>query len=278
MRFTAQVIQNSSGQTVHPNVNATGELEPLDQDHGFFGYNITFENTENLSDVNFVSNNDYRFSDDITNFPSSVPSNFIYKETYNLTNTEPIYLRSFSFLNEPKVEGNSFSFRFNLSNTTNLNFENETNSFLVYKPWDNANEKEIVWSIVNKSNQFAINCPVKESVYTFLNTIEIKIPQKESTKRLRFLADSENSTFYSPSETEGNIQLEYEPDIHTLGRRASKNKGLSGGAIAAIILATIAAIVAVGIAIFFLNRRPANPPVKPVSELQLQNSSAKIQS
>ena len=63
-----------------------------------------------------------------------------------------------------------------------------------------------------------------------------------------------------------------------MGRRASKNKGLSGGAITAIILATIAAIVAVGIAIFFLNRRPVNPPVKPVSELQLQNSSAKIQS
>ena len=106
--------------------------------------------------------------------------------------------------------------------------------------------------------------------------MRIKVP--EIKRSLRFLDEEmTNRTLIPPADSNEIIDFQYNPDINTYGRRISKNKGLSAGAIAAIVLASIAAIVAVGIAIFFLNRMPTNPPVKPTSELQLQNSSAKIQ-
>ena len=105
-------------------------------------------------------------------------------------------------------------------------------------------------------------------------TLIIKIP-KVTSGRLRFLQSEENSTFYAPKTAEGDIQFEYNPEMNTFVRKASKKKGLSGGAIAAIVLATVAAVAAVGIAMFFLNRGPVNP-IKTSTEMNLPNSTTNI--
>ena len=278
MRYTARIYYENLGSLDNSSiVNATGEREIIDSENGFFSYNIIYDGTENSTITDLVSNNDYKFSDDKNNFPDSTPQNFKFKETYNLTNKDTISYGSLKFIGNPNIKSTSFSFDFNLSNITGLNLENKTDVYLGYSPMDGIKEKELNCSIAAKYNYFTIDCPVKESVYTYLNTIKMKISKIKTAGRLRFLQTYENSTFYAPSELDGNIMLDYEPDITTFGRRSSKNKGLSGGAIAAIVLATIAAIAAVGITIFFLNRKPNNPPVRPTSELQLQNSSAKIQ-
>ena len=59
-------------------------------------------------------------------------------------------------------------------------------------------------------------------------------------------------------------------------RRGTKKRGLSGGAITAIVLATIAAVAAVGITFLILNKsQPANP-VKNASDMNLQNSTTNL--
>ena len=183
-------------------------------------------------------------------------------------------------ISKPNYGSNSFFFNFNFPQNSEQSIEkfNKTKAYMTYIPLDKEVRDEIECSIENRTTTFVIDCNPKKDVYTFINTLKVNIPKGQSTKRLRFLASTENSTFYTPSDAEGTIEITYDPAINTFGRKASKNKGLSGGAIAAIVLASIAAIAAVGIAIFFLNRMPVNPPIKPTSELQLQNSSAKIQS
>ena len=51
-------------------------------------------------------------------------------------------------------------------------------------------------------------------------------------------------------------------------------KGLSGGAITAIVLSTVAVIAALGALIFFLNRK--EPQAKPEINKNFQDSSANI--
>ena len=102
----------------------------------------------------------------------------------------------------------------------------------------------------------------------------MKVPRIPS-RRLRFLDSRENKTFFTPTNATGDIQFEYNPEVNTFARKASKKKGLSGGAIAAIVLATVAAVAAVGIAMFFLNRGPVNP-IKTSTEMNLPNSTTNI--
>ena len=130
-------------------------------------------------------------------------------------------------------------------------------------------------SIENNTNIFTINCEPTKDVYTLLNSLIIKVPNVTTNRRLRFLQSSGNSTIRAPKTAQGDIQFDYNPEVNTFGRKSSKKKGLSGGAIAAIVLATIAAVVAVGVAIFFLNRGPINP-IKTSTEMNLPNSTTNI--
>ena len=179
-------------------------------------------------------------------------------------------------ISQPSYVGNSFSFNFKLSDSDSkdLNITQKQSSYLIYEPMDkpNSNEtKECECSIENKTNTYYIKCEPKENVYTLLKKISLKIPRIQTTRRLRFLASSGNSSIYAPEEQDGDIQYVYNPDFNSFSKRYSKEKGLSKGGIAAIVLATVAAVVAVGVAFFFLNRAPV-APIKNGSTLNIQNS------
>ena len=260
--------------------NATGTIlaDSTDIDNGIFKYRIVFPGTENISNIlGIYYSNDFQFSDDGVGFTREEIN--IVGDYINLTNTDELekpVLINFSEGN-PTVDEKSFSFQFRLnSKNSNINITNKQPIFLNYSSMETSERDEIdSCTIENNTNIFTINCEPKKDIYTLLNSLIIKVPNVTTNRRLRFLQSSGNSTIRAPKTAQGDIQFDYNPEVNTFGRKSSKKKGLSGGAIAAIVLATIAAVVAVGVAIFFLNRGPINP-IKTSTEMNLPNSTTNI--
>ena len=103
-----------------------------------------------------------------------------------------------------------------------------------------------------------MDCSTNENVIAKLNTLIIKVPVLKNS-RLRFLAEEEyyNKTLFF--DDENLIDYQYNPDVKGYFGR-NKNRGLSAGAIVAIVLASVAALAAVGAVFFFLARRTTTPP------------------
>ena len=75
--------------------------------------------------------------------------------------------------------------------------------------------------------------------------------------RLRILQYTQNKTFAAPLDATGNITYTYE---ETFINEKLSSKGLSAGAIVAIVLVCVVAVLAVGLAILFLSRKTQSPP------------------
>ena len=260
--------------------NATGTIltNSTDIDNGIFKYRIVFPGTEYIKNIlGIYYSNDFQFSDDNVSFTREEINTV--GDYINLTNTDELEKPVFINFSEgnPTVDENTFSFKFRLkSNNSNINITNKQPIFLNYSSMETSERDEIdSCTIENNTNIFTINCEPKKDIYTLLNSLIIKVPNVTTNRRLRFLQSSGNSTIRAPKTAQGDIQFDYNPEVNTFGRKSSKKKGLSGGAIAAIVLATIAAVVAVGVAIFFLNRGPINP-IKTSTEMNLPNSTTNI--
>ena len=287
LRFTAKIRYGSNSNSTlrfldekTTNVTVTGTIisESTDIDNGVFKYKNVFPGTENISNILGIDSwHNYEFSDDGQNYIRAIIN--IVGDNINLRNEgkleNPIFI-NFTEGN-PTMDGNTFSFKFKLkSSNSNMNITKQQPVFLNYSSMETLERDEIdSCTIENNTNTFTINCEPKKDIYTLLNSLIIKVPNITTNRRLRFLQSSGNSTIRVPKTTTGDIQFEYNPEINTFGRRSSKKKGLSGGAIAAIVLATIAAVAAVAVAIFFLNRGPINP-IKTSTEMNLPNSTTNI--
>ncbi len=282
MRFTAKVINSTTLRFLEESTNVTayGKIDEynIDLKNGLVIYDIRYSDTAKYkSIVGMESFHDYEFSDDNETFSKS-SAQFIYdKENINLTNAENMAIEFFSFNSSNRFESNAFSFDFSIPPTKQkYNISGKGQAFLNYKYMENSTRYEIGCFVVNKSNLYTISCKPEKDVYTLLKTIRIKIPQVQSTDRLRLLDEDGNSTFYAPHTQSGDIQFDYVPQFKTFARKDSQNTGLSAGAIVAIILSSLAVIAAVGLTIFFLNRKPINPGPKYINGYNNQNSSINI--
>ena len=280
VRFTA-IIRNKNSSSLRAlqgtNVTATGNLKSIELETGLAIYDVSYEGTAGMTgNLLIISGNDYKFSNDINNFDSSAVTVIIIGQNINITNTDALVAEFINTLSEkPTYSGNSFSFNMRFPNTTQkLNISDKQTMYLDYYNLENSERDEIDCSIENKTSYFTILCEPKKDVYTQFKTLIMKIPNL-SSRRLRFLQTAVNSTYLAPLNANGDIQFEYNPEVNTFARKTSKKKGLSGGAIAAIVLATVAAVAAVGIAMFFLNRGPVNP-IKTSTEMNLPNSTTNI--
>ena len=277
IRFTATITNSSSLRALEDiKIIAIGTLIFIDLDNGLAIYEVTYEGTKGMIIVSIKSEDDYRFSNDKDNFESSAVI-IIIIGYINLTNTDIVVTEFVNSMSQsPRISGNSFSFDMKFPNTNqSLNISDKKTMYLNYYNLENSERDEIDCSIENKTSHFTILCEPKKDVYTQFKTLIMKIPKVPSSRRLRFLQTTGNSTYYAPTNATGDIQFEYNPEVNTFGRKTSKKKGLSGGAIAAIVLATIAAIAAVAVAMFFLNRGPVNP-IKTSTEMNLPNSTTNI--
>ena len=285
LRFTARIIYGSNGSNSNlrfleeMKTNATGEIIPnsTDLDNGEAKYYIVYENTENISNILAIySEGEFQTGDSLNSFSPVLV--YYVGEDINLTNSgqlpKPVYL---DFLDKPIIDGNTLALKFKLKSQNSIvNITNEQPVYLNYSSMETS-ERDVIDSctIENNTNDLTIKCEPQKDIYALLNTFIIKVPSITTSRRLRFLQSSGNSTIRVPKTTTGDIQFEYNPEVNTFGRRSSKKKGLSGGAIAAIVLATIAAVAAVAGAIFFLNRGPINP-IKTSTEMNLPNSTTNI--
>ena len=283
IRFPVQInfmgLRFLQGQPIK--TNATGErfINSLEADKGIVRYNITFLNTENLTNIlNIVPIDEFEFADN-QDFSDSVKKSIIHRKEYNLTNKGEFKSTDFNVFNLRDKHYSPSSFSFDINNlplTDKKNFNITKNkTYLSYVSMEDSKLDEIECFIINKTSFYTIDCAPKKSVYTFLKTVEINIPYLETKRRLRFLDETNNITLFPPADDDGCIEFDYNPEINTFGKKYNKNKGLSPGAIVAIVFATVAAVAAVAVAIFFLNRMPSSP-VKPQTEMNLQNSSANI--
>ena len=282
MRFTAKVINSTTLRFLEESTNVTayGKIDEynIDLKNGLVIYDIRYSDTAKYkSIVGMESFHDYEFSDDNETFSKS-SAQFIYdKENINLTNAENMAIEFFSFNSSNRFESNAFSFDFSIPPTKQkYNISGKGQAFLNYKYMENSTRYEIGCFVVNKSNLYTISCKPEKDVYTLLKTIRIKIPQVQSTDRLRLLDEDGNSTFYAPQTQSGDIQFDYVPQFNTFARKEKKNTGLSAGAIVAIILSSLAVIAAVGLTIFFLNRKPIKSGPKYINDYNNQNSSINI--
>ena len=260
-------------------VNCTGELINTDTDAGTFQYNTTIYNLPNNSNSNIelTSLDDYEVSDDNNTFSKILVSTEKDIE-YNMTNDKQLDYRSFKFNEKPSIVPNSyFSFDCSTFNTTNLDLINNSKVYIKYTPMDPTMKNETECSFENQTIFYRIKCAPKYDVYTFINTLKLIIP-KLSTRNLRSLEEDGNMTIYPPAEAPGDIQYDYVEDVNSFGRKSTTKNGLSAGAIVAIVLATVAAVAAVGFAIFFLNRIPVpvSPNMKASTNYNFNNSGTNM--
>ena len=282
MKFTAKIINSTNLRFLEESFNVTAygvmDVDNIDLDNGLIIYNVTYIGTSKYKSIIGMNTfNDYTFSDDGETFTKSSAQMVYDNENINLTNTEEMIIDFITFNSSNRFESNSFSFDFSIPKAKQkFNINDKGVAYLNYKNMENSTRYEIGCSVENKSNLYTIFCKPDQDVYTQLKTIRIKIPQVQTTKRLRFLDEVGNSTFHAPQTQSGDIQFDYIPQLNKFSRKDSKNSGLSAGAIVAIILSSLAVIVAVSLAIYFLNKKPAKVGPKYIIDYKNQNSSVNI--
>lgn len=284
MKFTATIkVAN-----VSDNITAFGNKNETKGGNNIIIYDIDFPNTENKTIESIIIQKDFAFSDERT-FPSTdTDSPTIIYPSEVISNSDEFYINDFKVFNpnhdDQAVYRNNFSLLFPLSDQ----IDNKTNVYLSYIPYNNStksneNKREGINDCkiynyskgISSSYIYNIKCHPKKSFITYINTIKFMVNSTNVTVRsLRFLQSSKNMTYAANADTKGNITYNYH---ETFLNRKISSKGLSAGAIVAIVLATVAAIVAVGLAFFFLSRRPPLPPNKNVVS-NIQNTTTNINS
>ena len=264
LKFTA-TIQFSN---IIENITAIGNKSDIKPGKEIAIYDIVFQNTENIDIKTITILKDFLFSDDIT-FSKTDNQPIIYPDVIPLSFDES----GFKVITIPSEQEGPKVFKYSdfaLDFVFPDEINNQTQTYLSYIPYNNSTQRnedkreeingcKIYTYTSTDSNNYTIKCFPKKSFITFINTLKFIVDDKNIKRRLRFLQNSKNNTYGAPADAKGNITYTYED---TFRYRKLTSKGLSAGAIVAIVLATVAAIVAVGLAFFFLSRRPPLPPNK----------------
>ena len=256
-------------------VTAFGNQTGNDQENDYVIYHITYPNTANKEIISLSSPTSFEFSSDGKTYTKSndeidIPPNL------DLTNTKNLSIERMEFLGEPDTStSNSLSFDFNISKK--LSLRDDKLAYLSYIPNDCGNRTEIKCYIKNNTLSYRMVCSPKHSIIARKNQLIFYIPEVSSSRRLRSLSKETNRTLFPPSNATGIIEYYYNPsDGNTFSRKTTSN-GLSAGAIVAIVLATVAAVVAVGVAFLLLNRVKVTPsPIKTPTDVNFANTSTNI--
>ena len=256
-------------------IEANGTLIENNQTKDIAVYNITYYGTKNKNIISIEPPKNIEFSENETNYEryneiSISPDLYLLEE-------EEIIIERMSNINGLKDNNStSFTYEFNLTGDPIFNLGIQKNAYLKYHPNNNISMNDEIKCVVQHfSLIYRMICTPTKNVYTNFNTTKIIILNiTSSNSRLRALQSTTNRTILPPFDTKEIINFTY-PNYHVY--RKIKKSGLSAGAIVAIVLATVAAVAALGIAIFFLGRAKANPPpIRNPSDLKMVNSTSNI--
>ena len=237
-------------------------------------YIITIYDTKDINpdDISAIyALSDYEFSDNRTyytkaeNFIISVP------EDQNIKGMVIQHYNPIKKISDKAVQSsNSLSLDFEGDNI--MDIKNNSKAYMSFIPMGSLKRKEIECSVENIIKSLKILCKPKEDVFTYINTLRFNITDV-SDKKLRLL-ETRSTLFKAPPQAEGTIEYIYEPQFNYFGKSVKSNKGLSAGAIIAIVFGAIVAIAAVVLAIFFFGRAPK--PSNKDFDLNQNNSSINI--
>jgi len=256
-------------------IEANGTLIENNQTKDIAVYNITYYGTKNKNIISIEPPKNIEFSENETNYERY--NEISISSDLNLLEEEEIIIERMSNINGLKDNNStSFTYEFNLTGDPIFNLGIQKDAYLKYHPNNNISMNDEIKCVVQHfALIYRMICTPTKNVYTNFNTTKIIILNiTSSNSRLRALQSTTNRTILPPSDTKEIINFTY-PNYHVY--RKIKKSGLSAGAIVAIVLATVAAVAALGIAIFFLGRAKANPPpIRNPSDLKMVNSTSNI--
>ena len=256
-------------------IEANGTLIENNQTKDIAVYNITYYGTKNKNIISIEPPKNIEFSQNETNYERY--NEISISPDLNLLEEEEIIIERMSNINGLKDNNStSFTYEFNLTGDPIFNIGIQKDAYLKYHPNNNISMNDEIKCVVQHfALIYRMICTPTKNVYTNFNTTKIIILNiTSSNSRLRALQSTTNRTILPPSDTKEIINFTY-PNYHVY--RKIKKSGLSAGAIVAIVLATVAAVAALGIAIFFLGRAKANPPpIRNPSDLNMANSTSNI--
>ena len=241
----------------------------------------------NIDDIGSIKS--ITFKDDIY-----VSDNETYHDVYNGTKKANVYLNpeEINIMNEKSDIINIIVFHvFFLTkqsyvydlygNITSLNGKdyniNKGNIEILYKE---NNYKDLLRGNIetsqNKSYQYKIRFFIERSINTNLAGATIDVTDLISTRLRNLESNRINITLYETNDISLSVNEEYisEPKYYT--RKVGSGSGLSGGAIAGIIIVSIVVLIAIAFTFIYLNKRP-NLPILHSSAIEFYNSASSMQ-
>ena len=283
IKFTANAIYN--GRKLRnletQIINAIGEKNDSQSNEDIVVYNVNYTG---FSDSNFIAlkpdNNNFEFSDDegFENPEKQITIGVNQNINLSDSNTElPEVIKLKDSGEHVKYNPSSFEIEFNTAETLKLS-SNE--SIFRYPSQIGSDVMEeincILYNRANINDYYKILCSTRKSIHAILRDVSIIIkPQISSRLRILQTKNNNNKTLLFPSAADEIINYEYSAKTHDYFR-TSKSKGLSAGAIVAIILSSIAALVAVGLVFFFLRKNQTPPVIKNQPDFNVINSTSNI--
>ena len=283
IKFTANAIYN--GRKLRnlektQIINAIGEKNNSLSNENIVVYNVNYTGFSDSSFIALKPANNFNFSDDegFENPEKQITIGVNQNINLSDSNTElPEVIKLKDSGEQVKYNPSSFEIEFNTTETLKLS-SNE--SIFRYPSQIGSDVMEeincILYNRANINDYYKILCSTRKSIHAILRDVSIIIkPQISSRLRILQTNTNNNKTLLFPSNADEIINYEYSAKTHDYFR-TSKSKGLSAGAIVAIILSSIAALVAVGLVFFFLRKNQTPPVIKNQPDFNVINSTSNI--
>ena len=278
IKFTARAIYNNKNlrNLEETSVNATGVKDDNESTENIVVYDVDYKGLPNSNSIDLKPNNDFIFSEDNVTYDEKQLTVDVDPDiNLNESNPEIPVVIDLKDPNEPvKYNPSSFEIEFN---TSKLKFSSNESYFQYPTNIGNKTYEEINCNLFNKTNSndyYKISCSTSKTIIALVKDLRITVPQISSKKR-NLQATTNNKTFLFPQDNDKLMNYEYSAKTHDYFRR-SKSTGLSAGAIVAIILSSIAALVAVGLVFFFLRKNQSPPVIKNQPDFNVINSTSNI--
>ena len=278
IKFTAKAIYNNKNlrNLEETSVNATGVKDDNESTETIVVYDVDYKGLPNSNSIDLKPNNDFMFSEDNVTYDESQLTVAVDPDiNLNESNPEiPDIIKLKDPLEPVKYNPSSFEIEFD---TDELKFSSNKSYFQYPTNIGNKTYEEINCNLFNKTNSndyYKISCSTSKTIIALVKKLRITVPQISSTKR-NLQATTNNKTFLFPQDNDKLMNYEYSAKTHDYFRR-SKSTGLSAGAIVAIILSSIAALVAVGLVFFFLRKNQSPPVIKNQPDFNVINSTSNI--
>ena len=283
IKFTANAIYNGRKLRNLENtqiINAIGEKNNTQSNENIVVYNVNYTGFSDSSFIALKRANNFEFSDDkgFENPEKQITKGVNQNINLSDSNTElPEVIKLKDSGEQVKYNPSSFEIEFNTTETLKLS-SNE--SIFRYPSQIGSDVMEeincILYNRANINDYYKILCSTRKSIHAILRDVSIIIkPQISSRLRILQTKNNNNKTLLFPSDADEIINYEYSAKTHDYFR-TSKSKGLSAGAIVAIILSSIAALVAVGLVFFFLRKNQTPPVIKNQPDFNVINSTSNI--